>query len=328
MEGNGPRHNLAAHHGSTPQVPGSASRADAAVEVEAPPSAGYEQRAERLQLHQKLQGARWLESGAATTKPSGSTCASPPAVFSPCVPLYDGSASGGDDGDSDEEEGWNAMRRCKQRQMGAGSAGSASLTSLATATSIATTAAAVAGSQPAAMTPSTATRSPSPASRERHSVCTSATVGDSCTDADGAPWSGFWSDPRLGAAAPLSTGNSVCQLANAGAIAAPSSGQILSFWARVTPPALSADVTGSGSAPDCNPSVVAAEVGATLTRSSGGGLSVTGDTVGEAGRLTSAVDSADVCYMASLRMLRLAGVKLRQHRLQRLITIQGPGAMS
>lgn len=106
------------------------------------------------------------------------------------------------------------------------------------------------------------------------------------------PWSGFWG------------GGAVSPAAADGGGRGSSSGQILSSWAKAAGP------DERDAPPSADGAAEAEEVQPSATR-----LRVP---------LSAAPSDADVCYLASLRMLQLAGVALRQHRLTRGITIPGP----
>ncbi|GLC37530.1 hypothetical protein PLESTB_001757600 [Pleodorina starrii] len=275
---------------------------DHAAAAAAPPASVRQMQRERHLRAQQLQGGKsrtapCVDGGAAAAVTTSS------AVLTPCAPLYGTNDDAGGDDVADVESDvdvWSAVRRRQQppppppspplvRQLTPGSSifstGSASLASMGTAASAATTAAAVAGSPPMC-TASLATPPP------RSPGASAAAAGSA--DADGAPWSGFWSHPRDGGA----TRGSVT--APPAATAAPSSAQILSSWARAEP-ALE----------------LSAAAAAAAGQLPGGGAAAAGGGIRK---------DADVCYLASLRMLRLAGVNLRQHKLQRVIAIPGPGA--
>ncbi|GIM14044.1 hypothetical protein Vretimale_17068 [Volvox reticuliferus] len=285
-----------------------------------PPSAGQQQRARHLRAQQARQ--LWRADGDTPSAGRDAVPGSgkegevitPSIILTPCMPLY------GDDGDeeADVHDVWGDVRQQHEedqvRQPAPGSAGSASLASLASATSPATTVAAVAGSPPTCLTvPESPRKTPIPQPRhDLRSVAAAtaiASLDGVSTDADGAPWSGFWSHPRNAAVAR----GTVSQPAVSSA--GPSSAQILSSWARAPVPA---EVEASG------PVSCATKETATGMQNTS---SPTGNVVSGAGGPVAAMAGAgDVCYLASLRLLRMAGVKLRQHTLQKVISIPGPAA--
>ncbi|GIL57629.1 hypothetical protein Vafri_12820 [Volvox africanus] len=287
-----------------------------------PPSAGQQQRARHLRAQQAHQ--LWRVEGDTPSagrdavlgggKEGGAT--TPSIVLTPCMPLY------GDDGDEELDE-WSAVHQEEEedqvREPAPGSAGSASLASLASAASPATTVAAVAGSPPTCLTvPESPRKTPIPphhheprtiAAAASAAVATAVVSLDGgSTDADGAPWSGFWSHPRNVAGGAAVTRGTVSQPIVSSP--SPSSAQILSSWARAPPPEASEPVSH----------VAQGTATAAQNACSPGGRDVIGR--------EATAGAGDVCYLASLRLLRMAGVKLRQHTLQKVISIPGPAARS
>ncbi|KAG2424706.1 hypothetical protein HXX76_014282 [Chlamydomonas incerta] len=146
-----------------------------------------------------------------------------------------------------------------------------------------------------------------------------------------APWSGFWpsrneqQNQQQGDGEEGEEGEEAmerrqqAQVGGDGLFAATggaaSSGQILSSWARGGP--------GSGSAdPAADPAAATAAAAAAaeaVAAPAGGAAGYSHSGV----RVAALPSDADVCYLASLRLLRLAGVALRQHRLARPITVPG-----
>ncbi|KAG2487267.1 hypothetical protein HYH03_014108 [Edaphochlamys debaryana] len=182
---------------------------------------------------------------------------------------------------------------------------------------------------------------PTPAETPQRASAAAAGGGAAAEAEAEAPWSGFWA--RREGEAGLSPG-AVGTGAGAGPCSPPlrsSSGQILSSWAKSIPPSPSsppAAATTTTASASAAPAFIAGNAPrpATASTTPAGPAASTPPAASapsapaapavDLGMGASAAAATDVCYLASLRMLRLAGVALRQHRLQRSVCIPGPQA--
>ncbi|KXZ48352.1 hypothetical protein GPECTOR_28g759 [Gonium pectorale] len=269
---------------------------------------------------QGLEGVELGSGGAAvatdTSGAAAASCASDGgaafrahAIFTPHSPTHEdgdedgGSGDGNDDGDCDGA----ADRGTAGGRLQAATSGSHAVQtdgedteegSCQDSASLASPASGGAGSV-ASASPASAAAIPEPRSATLPAAAptdthTASAAAASDTDADGAPWSGFWRQPGEGS--PAASGLATHGSGPRAATSSPSSSAASSPARSTSGQILSSWARSEPGCAAARPSAAAAAGG------------------------------ADVTYLASLRLLRLAGVQLRQHRLTREVSIPGPGA--